>query len=90
MLGAHLPQRALALGDLVIELVDQRQRGPSIARVDIARKLTEAIWHMLTTNKPFAPAGAALSLAPVEGPRLRCDTGAKPLPSHLVPPPRRR
>ena len=35
-----------------------RQRGPSIARVDIARKLTEAIWHMLTDNKPFAPAGA--------------------------------
>src|SRR3954453_17611309 len=35
-----------------------RQRGPSIARVDIARKLTEAIWHMLTTNKPFAAAGA--------------------------------
>src|SRR3954462_1978903 len=35
-----------------------RQRGPSIARVDIARKLTEAIWHMLTANKPFAPAGA--------------------------------
>jgi transposase len=35
-----------------------RQRGPSIARVDIARRLTEAIWHMLTTNKPFAPAGA--------------------------------
>jgi transposase len=26
--------------------------------VDIARKLTEAIWHMLTDNKPFAPAGA--------------------------------
>jgi transposase len=35
-----------------------RQRGPSVARVDIARKLTEAIWHMLTANKPFAPAGA--------------------------------
>src|SRR3954453_4151818 len=35
-----------------------RQRGPSIARVDIARKLTEAIWHMLTATKPFAPAGA--------------------------------
>jgi transposase len=35
-----------------------RQRGPSIARVDIARRLTEAIWHMLTDNKPFAPAGA--------------------------------
>jgi transposase len=35
-----------------------RQRGPSIARVDIARRLTEAIWHMLTATKPFAPAGA--------------------------------
>jgi transposase len=35
-----------------------RQRGASVARVDIARKLTEAIWHMLTTHKPFAPAGA--------------------------------
>jgi transposase len=35
-----------------------RQRGPSVARVDIARKLAEAIWHMLTTDKPFAPAGA--------------------------------
>jgi transposase len=35
-----------------------RQRGPSVARVDIARKLAAAIWHMLTTGKPFAPAGA--------------------------------
>ena len=35
-----------------------RQRGASVARVDIARRLTEAIWHMLTTDKPFAPAGA--------------------------------
>ena len=31
-----------------------------VARVDIARRLPEAIWHMLTTNKPFAPAGATL------------------------------
>jgi transposase len=36
-----------------------RQRGKKIARVDIARRLTEAIWHMLTTGQPFAPAGAA-------------------------------
>jgi transposase len=36
-----------------------RQRGPKIARVDIARRLAEAIWHMLTTAQPFAPAGAA-------------------------------
>jgi transposase len=40
-----------------------RQRGPKVAQVDLARRLAEAIWHMLSTNKPFAPAGAALSLA---------------------------
>jgi len=27
--------------------------------VDLARRLAEAIWHMLSTNQPFAPAGAA-------------------------------
>jgi hypothetical protein len=31
--------------------------------VDIARRLAEAIWHMLTRNEPFAPAGAAPALA---------------------------
>src|SRR5215212_2878156 len=36
-----------------------RQRGPKVAQVDLARRLAEAIWHMLSTNKPFAPAGAA-------------------------------
>jgi transposase len=40
-----------------------KQRGARIARVDLARKLAEAIWWMLTTNKPFAPAGAAKPLA---------------------------
>src|SRR5215211_740107 len=37
-----------------------RQRGPKVA---LARKLAEAIWHMLTRNQPFAPAGAAPALA---------------------------
>jgi transposase len=32
------------------------QRGPAVARIEIARKLTEAIWHMLTTQAPFRPA----------------------------------
>ena len=32
-----------------------RQRGSKVARVDIARELSAAIWHMLTTNEPFAP-----------------------------------
>lgn len=40
-----------------------KQRGPKVALVDIARRLAEAIWHMLTRNQPFAPAGAAQALA---------------------------
>ena len=40
-----------------------KQRGARIARVDLARRLAEAIWFMLTTSKPFAPAGAAKPLA---------------------------
>src|SRR5947209_2037138 len=35
-----------------------RQRGPKVAQIELSRKLTEAIWHMLTRNQPFAPAGA--------------------------------
>ncbi|WP_244522751.1 transposase [Geodermatophilus africanus] len=34
------------------------QREAKVARVDIARKLAEATWWMLTTRRPFAPAGA--------------------------------
>ena len=40
-----------------------KQRGPQVARVDLARRLAETIWWMLTTNKPFAPAGADSALA---------------------------
>jgi len=36
-----------------------RQRGAKVAQIDIARKLTEAIWHMLTNNQPFAPTPAS-------------------------------
>src|SRR5215213_3582683 len=32
-----------------------RQRGARIARIDLARRLAEAIGYMLTTNQPFAP-----------------------------------
>lgn len=34
-----------------------KQRGPKVARVELARKLAEAIWFMLTRNEGFAPAG---------------------------------
>ena len=36
-----------------------KQRGPRVAQVDTARRLAHAIWHMLTHNQPFAPAGAS-------------------------------
>jgi transposase len=40
-----------------------RQRGARVAQVDLARRLAEAIWYMLTRGQPFAPAGASLVLA---------------------------
>ena len=40
-----------------------RKRGSKIAAIEIGRRLSEAIWHMLTNNKPFAPAGAPTPLA---------------------------
>jgi transposase len=35
-----------------------KQRGAKVAQVDLAHKLTAAIWHMLTTNQPLDPAAA--------------------------------
>jgi transposase len=40
-----------------------KQRGPKVAQVELARRLAEAIWHMLSRNQPFAPAGATDPLA---------------------------
>jgi hypothetical protein len=53
-----------------------RQRGPKVAQIELARKLTEAIWHMLTRNQPFAPAGAPFSSS-----RLTAHFGHAPLES---------
>jgi hypothetical protein len=39
-------------------------RGAKVAQIDIARKLTVAIWHMLTRNESFAPKGAAFVWRP--------------------------
>ncbi len=39
-----------------------RQRGAKVARVELARKLAEAIWYVLTKNEPFAPAGPTMLL----------------------------
>jgi transposase len=40
-----------------------KQRGAKVAQIDLARRLSEAIWHMLTRNQPFAPKGATDPLA---------------------------
>jgi transposase len=40
-----------------------KQRGAKVAQVDVARRLAQAIWHMLTRNQEFAPRGAAFRLA---------------------------
>src|SRR5512133_1831775 len=40
-----------------------KQRGAKVAQIDVARRLTEAIWHMLTRDEAFAPKGAAFRLA---------------------------
>jgi transposase len=36
---------------------------PRFAQIDLSRRLTEAIWHMLTRAEPFAAAGAGFRLA---------------------------
>lgn len=39
-----------------------KQRGPAVARIEIARQLTQAIWYMLTRHQAFSPAGPATRL----------------------------
>jgi transposase len=39
-----------------------RHCGNKVARVEVVRKLTEAIWHMLTKSEPFAPARSRTAL----------------------------
>jgi transposase len=40
-----------------------KQRGAKVAQIDLARRLSEAIWHMLRRGEPFAPKGATDPLA---------------------------
>jgi hypothetical protein len=51
--GAHYERTKRRLG---------RQRGAKVARIEVARRLAEPIWYMLTRSTPFAPAGPALPL----------------------------
>lgn len=38
------------------------QRGAKVARIEVARKLAEAIWYMLARSQTFAPQGPTLPL----------------------------
>jgi len=40
-----------------------KQRGAKVAQVDIARRPSHAIWHILSRKEKFAPRGAAFRLA---------------------------
>jgi transposase len=40
-----------------------KQRGAKVAQVDLARRLAEAAWHMLSRGEPLAPKGATDPLA---------------------------
>jgi hypothetical protein len=40
-----------------------RRGGAKVAQIDLARRLSEAIWHMLSRGEPFAPKGATDPLA---------------------------
>ena len=40
-----------------------KQRGAKVAQIDLARRLAEAIWHMLNRGEAFAPKGATDPLA---------------------------
>ena len=68
----------------------RQQRGANVAQIDIARKLTEAIWHMLTHNEPYAPAPGG---ATFQSGRLAALLELRPgagLPCRLILPTRRR
>jgi transposase len=40
-----------------------KQRGAKVAQIDLARRLSAAIWHMLSRSERFAPKGATDPLA---------------------------
>jgi transposase len=59
--AAHTAGRTSHYRPIVARMRDRhgRRRGSAIASVEIARRLSEAIWWMLTRNQPLAPASAA-------------------------------
>ncbi len=58
--AAHTAARQPVYSEIAASHRDRhgRPRGTAIAAITIARKITEAVWWMLTRNQPFAPASA--------------------------------
>src|SRR5262249_48085095 len=58
--AAHTAGRTTHYKPVIERMRDRhgRRRGSALASVELARRLTEAIWWMLSRNHPFAPAGA--------------------------------
>jgi hypothetical protein len=65
-----------------VAISESTERGAKVGQIELARKLTEAIWYMLTRNqpfKPFAPEGAISRLTALpDSPFLTCAAGASP------------
>ena len=63
-LQGHISSLRKALGP---DVIATRRPGyvleASPAQIDLARRLSEAIWHMLSRGEPFAPKGATDPLA---------------------------
>jgi transposase len=58
--AAHTAGRTVYYRPIIERMRDRhgRRRGSALASVEIARRLTESIWWMLTRHQPFAPEGA--------------------------------
>jgi hypothetical protein len=59
----HLPQPGYSRPDQRPQLERVGLLHHPVARIEVARRLVEAIWHMLTRNEAFAPAAANAGLA---------------------------
>ena len=56
-----------------------RQRGAKVARVEIARRLAEAIWYMLTRNATVCSGRPPVASGRLDDPLLSWATGAAPI-----------
>jgi transposase len=62
-----------------------RRRGSAPASPEIAHRLSETIWWMLTRSQPFAPAGALSVSDRTDGPSFGLRSRSKPQPNPIDP-----